>query len=93
MRIVHIIEEEILEEPIQFPPDSLLYTVPDTHDNHNTRIAAIDPTKSMEGFTFIVQEEIPMMNFMLEPPPLNLDANCDQILPSLFTLEKLELIF
>jgi hypothetical protein len=48
------VEEEISEEPIQVPLESLLYMVPDAHDNPNTSITATNPVKSMEDTPFIV---------------------------------------
>jgi hypothetical protein len=86
-------EEEFPEEPIQVPPESLLYMVPDAQDRPNTSIAAMDTTTTMEGATCIVQEETPMMDCPVRPPLLNPEAECDQSPPSLFSLEQLELIF
>jgi hypothetical protein len=48
------VEEEILEEPITVPLDSLLYTVPYHHDRPNTNIPATSTTISLEGETCIV---------------------------------------
>jgi hypothetical protein len=44
-----IVEEEILEEPIMVPPDSLLYTVLDPHDPPSTSHSAPATTCAMEG--------------------------------------------
>jgi hypothetical protein len=86
-------EEEISKEPIQVPPDSLLYTISDAQDSPNTSIVATDPVTSMEGATCIVQEELPTMNYPTGPPLLNPIADGNQIPPYLFSLEHLELIF
>jgi hypothetical protein len=86
-------EEEILEEPIQVPLESLLYMVPDAQDNPNTNIAAIDSVMAMEGATCIVQEELPMTDHLDGPPLLNPVVDCDQSQPSLFRPENLEIIF
>jgi hypothetical protein len=87
------VEEEFPEEPIQVPPEFLLYTVPDSQDRPNTNIATMDTTTTMEGATCIVQEEIPPKDRPTGPPLPNPDMVCDQSPPSLFTLEHLELIF
>jgi hypothetical protein len=87
------VEEEFPEEPIQVPPESLLYTVLDAQDSPNTSIATTDTTTALEGATCIVQEEIPMMDRPTEPPLLNPDADCNQSPPSLFSPEQLDLIF
>jgi di/tripeptidase len=68
------VEEEILEEPIQVPPDSLLYMVSDPQDRPSTNIATMDTETTMEGATCIVQEEIPQMDRPTEPPLLNSDT-------------------
>jgi hypothetical protein len=52
------VEEEIPEEPIMVPPDSLLYTVPDSQDPPSTSHSASATTCAMEGVTCIIQEEI-----------------------------------
>ena len=65
------VEEEFLEEPIQIPLESPLYTVLDAHDSPNTNVAATDAVTAMDGATFIVQEELLMTDCRAEPPPLN----------------------
>jgi hypothetical protein len=65
------VEEEFPEEPIQVPPESLLYTVPDAHDCPNTSVVATDAVVAMDGTTCIVQEELPTTNCSSHPPPLN----------------------
>jgi len=42
------VEKEISKEPIQVPPDSLLYMVPDPQDRPDTNIAAMDIETTME---------------------------------------------
>ena len=51
------VEEVIPEKPIQVPPKSLLFTVPDDlqFPNHNT--ASTSAQVAMEGATYIVEEE------------------------------------
>jgi hypothetical protein len=53
------VEEVILEEPIQVPPESLLFTVPDDlqFPSHNTMSTSAQA--AMEGATCIVEEEFP----------------------------------
>jgi hypothetical protein len=51
------IEEELLKEPIQVPPKSLLYTVLDDYLRPNTSKVDTSITTTMEGATCIVQEE------------------------------------
>jgi hypothetical protein len=52
------VEEEFPEEPITVPLDSLLYTVRDQHYRPNIGLLIIATTTTLEGTTFIVQEEI-----------------------------------
>jgi hypothetical protein len=47
----------IPEEPIQVPPESLLYTVPDDYLRPNTSKVDTGTEETMEGATCIVQEE------------------------------------
>jgi hypothetical protein len=44
-------EEEFLEEPIQVPPESLLYIVLDSHDSPSTIILSTHTTNTMDGTT------------------------------------------
>jgi hypothetical protein len=71
------VEEEIPEEPIQVPLESLLYTVPDAQDIPNTNIATMDLARAMEGATCIVQEELFTTDCSTGSPLLNPDADCD----------------
>jgi hypothetical protein len=87
------VEEEIPEEPILVPPDSLLYMVPDPQDRPNTSLTTMDTEATMEGATCIVQEEIPWMDRPTEPPLPTSDTGRDPSSPNFLTLEHLELIF
>jgi hypothetical protein len=51
------VEEEFLEEPIQVPPESLLYTVSDDYLRPNTSVVVTGTEAAMDGATCIVQEE------------------------------------
>jgi len=53
------IEEEFLEEPIQVPPESLLYTVPDDYLHPSTSKADTCTKAAMESATCVFQEEFP----------------------------------
>jgi hypothetical protein len=70
-----------------------LYMVLDAHDSPNTNVVATDAVTTMDGTTCIVQEELPMIDYRVEPPPLNPVEDCDQTPPSLFSPEQMELIF
>jgi hypothetical protein len=88
------VEEEILEEPIMVPPDSLLYMVPDPHDRPNTSLTTMDTVAALEGATCIVQEEIPWTDRPTEPPLPTSDMDRDSSSPWTFWhREHLELIF
>jgi hypothetical protein len=56
------VEEEFPEEPIQVPPESLLYTVLDAHIRPNTSVVVTGTTTTMDGATCIVQEEFPTLS-------------------------------
>jgi len=47
-------EEEFPKEPIQVPPDSLLYIVPEAHIHPNTSVVITGKMTSMDGPTCIV---------------------------------------
>jgi hypothetical protein len=51
------IEEEILEEPIQVPPESLLFTVSDDWHPPSHNPASTRAPTTMEGATCIIEEE------------------------------------
>jgi hypothetical protein len=87
------VEEEFLEEPIQVPLESLLYTVLNAHDSPDTSVVVIDPVTTIDGTTYIIQEELLTTDCRSEPSPLNPVLDCDQTPPNLFILEKLEIIF
>jgi hypothetical protein len=87
------VEEEIPEEPITVPPDSLLYTVLDPQDWPNTSLPATATVEAMEGVTCIIQEEIPLVDRPVEPPlPTSAMARDSHSLCFLAP-EHLELIF
>jgi hypothetical protein len=50
-------EEEFLEEPIQNPPESLIYTVLDDYLCPNTSVVITGAKAAMDGATCMVQEE------------------------------------
>jgi hypothetical protein len=51
------VEEEFPKEPIQVPPEFLLYMVLDSEDRPNTSTTTTDTMTTIEGTTCIVQEE------------------------------------
>jgi hypothetical protein len=75
MPLMAYVEEEIPEEPILVPPDSLLYTVLDPQDRPNTSLTTMDTEATLEGDTCIVQEEIPWTDRPAEPPLPTLDTD------------------
>jgi hypothetical protein len=48
------VEEEFLEEPIQVPPKSLLYTISDNYLRSNTSVVVIGTEATMDGATCMV---------------------------------------
>jgi len=62
------VEEEILEEPITVSPYSLLFTVLDPQDWTSSCLPTFSIECSMEGATFIIQEENPLVDRPFEPP-------------------------
>jgi hypothetical protein len=87
------VEEEIPEEPITVFPDSLLYIVLDPQDWPNTSLPATATADAMEGATCIIQEEIPLADRPVEPPPPTSAMARDSHSPCFLALEHLELIF
>jgi hypothetical protein len=83
------IEEEFPEEPIQVPPENLLYRVLDAHIHPNMSVVVTGTKAVMVGATCIIQEEFPIV----KPPPLNIVEDCDQSPPNIFSQEELEIIF
>jgi hypothetical protein len=53
------VEEVILEEPIQVPSESLLFTVPDDLQLPSHHTMSISTQAAMEGATCIIEEEFP----------------------------------
>jgi hypothetical protein len=53
------VEEEILEEPIQVPPESLLFTFLDDMQSPSHNPASTSAPTTMEGATCIIEEEFP----------------------------------
>jgi hypothetical protein len=53
------VEEVIPEEPIQVPPESLLFTVPDDLQFPSLNTMSTSTQDAMEGTTCIVEEEFP----------------------------------
>jgi hypothetical protein len=87
------VEEEIPDEPITVPPDSLLYIVLEHQDRPNTNLPATATSIAMEGVTCIVQEEIPWDECSVEPPPPTSTTTRESHSPCFPMLEHLELIF
>jgi hypothetical protein len=87
------VEEEIPEEPITVPPESLLYTVPDHQDRPNTSLPATTTVEAMEGATCIIQEEIPLVDRPVEPPPPTSAMARESHSLCFLAPEHLELIF
>jgi hypothetical protein len=64
------VEEEFSEEPIQVPPESLLYKVLDDYLRPNTSVVVTGTEATMDGATCIVQEEFPEEPIQVPPESL-----------------------
>ena len=72
------VEEEILEEPIQVPSESLLFTVPEALQFPNINTNRTNAQDSMEGATDIIEEEF-SEDFLQRAPSISIQDNINKV--------------
>ena len=72
------VEEEISEEPIQVPSESLLFTVPEDLQFPNINTNSTNAQDSMEGTTDIIEEEL-SEEFLHKAPSVSIQDKINKV--------------